>query len=105
MPGSGAGISHVANADELPRGFAMSAMRVPSGEMSRPPIPVVSVTSRPDEDVRFTGSPPAMNFTHTSGRSLAAGSTAAYATHFRSGEIAAAYSRAGPVVRRVIRSI
>ena len=99
-PGRGAGISHVSKGEVVPRIRAMTATRVPSGEMSIPPMPVPGVTSRPVDAVRFAGSPPATNLTQTS---VGPRAFDKYATHFPSGEMAGAHSRAGPLVSRTIR--
>src|SRR6476620_4932983 len=99
-PGRGAGISHVSIGEDVPRILAITAIRAPSGEISSPPIPVPGVTSRPADAVRFAGSPPAMNVTHTS---VGPRASDRYATHLPSGEIAGAQSRAGPLVSRRIR--
>src|SRR5947209_7558308 len=100
-PGSGAGSSHVSKAVVLPRMRAMTATRVPSGEMSSPPIPVPAVTSSPVEPVRFAASPLPRNLTQTS---VGPRAFERYATHLPSGEIAGAHSRAGLLVNRMMRA-
>ncbi len=99
-PGSGAGSSHIAKEPTLSRGLAITATCVPSGEISRPPMPVVAEMSSPADAVKFAASPPATNLIQTSGFPLAFDT---YATHFPSGEMAGPISRAGPLVRRTTR--
>ncbi len=84
----------------LPRGLAATAMRLPSGATSRPPIAADPDTSRPADAVRFTGSPPARYFTQTFCEPPAFDT---YATHLPSGESTGPNSRAGLVVIGTIR--
>src|SRR4030095_1461584 len=99
-PANGAGISYVAKAVVLPRTRAATAMRLPSGDTSRPPTAADPDMSRPDVAVRFVGSPPARDFTQTFGEPPASDR---YATHLPSGETTGPNSRAGPAVIGIIR--
>ena len=74
---------------------ARTAMVLPSGEISGPPIVAWLWTTRPRPAVRLTAGPPPTNWTQTSVRPP---SEARYATNFPSGEIAGLASRLVPGV-------
>ena len=76
-------------------GPARTAMELPSGEISGPPIVAWLWITRPLAAVRFTPAPPPTNWTQTSVRSP---SEARYATNFPSGEMAGLASRLVPGV-------
>ena len=63
-------------------------------------MPVPLVMSSPADAVRFAGSPPLRNFTHTSGVPRVFDR---YATHFPSGEITGPISWPEPLVSRTMR--
>jgi hypothetical protein len=70
-PPSGAGISQIPRSDVGADGApAYTAIVLPSGEISGPPIEAWLCTSSPLADVRFTPGPPPTNLTHRSVRRL-----------------------------------
>jgi hypothetical protein len=79
---------------------ASTAIDAPSGEMARPPRLVRLWISSVVDAVKFCGSPPLRNRTHTS---VGPRAFDRYAIHFPSGEIAAPDSKDAPCVSCVTR--